>query len=51
MDINGRTIEVRNNLNVGQTLRLGGDYRPGIYIIEMIQGNNRKQLKLMKQGD
>jgi hypothetical protein len=51
MDINGRTIEVRNNLNAGQTLRLGGDYRPGIYIIEMIQGNNRKQLKLMKQGD
>jgi hypothetical protein len=51
MDIQGRTIEVRNNLNAGQTLRLGGDYRPGIYIIEMIQGNNRKQLKLMKQGD
>jgi len=24
-------------------------YRPGMYVVEMLQGNNRKKLKLVKQ--
>jgi hypothetical protein len=51
MDLYGRTVEIRPNIVSGQTLRLGDQYRPGVYFIEMIQGNNRRQLKLIKQPD
>jgi hypothetical protein len=49
MDIQGRTVEMMHNLNAGQVIQIGKEYRPGIYIVEMIQGNNRKQVKLLKQ--
>jgi hypothetical protein len=49
MDIQGRTVEMMHNLNAGQVIQIGAAYRPGIYIVEMIQGNNRKQVKLLKQ--
>jgi uncharacterized protein YjdB len=51
MDLYGRTVEIRPNIVSGQTLRLGDQYRPGVYFIEMIQGSHRKQLKLIKQPD
>jgi hypothetical protein len=51
MDISGRTIQVFNNLSANQTLQIGSSYRPGLYIVEMIQGNERKQLKLIKQAN
>jgi hypothetical protein len=47
----GRTIESRNLVTEGQTFRLGENYRPGIYLIEAIQGKERKTLKLIKQSD
>jgi hypothetical protein len=50
-DLSGRTVELLWNINAGQTLQIGSKYRPGMYIVEMIQGNNRKQLKLIKQPD
>lgn len=50
-DILGRTIEQRNNLQSNTTLKIGNDYRPGVYIVEIIQGINRKQLKLIKAGN
>jgi hypothetical protein len=49
MDLNGRVVELFNNLSANQTLQIGSNYRPGMYIVEMIQGNERKQLKLIKQ--
>ena len=51
MDISGRTVDVFNNLGANQTIYLGNNYRPGMYIVELIQGKNRKQLKLIKQAD
>lgn len=51
MDLNGRVVEMFHNLSANQTLKLGGNYRPGMYVVEMIQGNERKQLKLIKQAD
>ena len=51
MDLSGRIVELLNNLSGSQTIRLGGNYRPGMYIVEMIQGDSRKQLKLIKQPD
>ena len=50
-DLSGRTVELLWNITPGQTLQIGSKYRPGMYIVEMIQGNNRKQLKLIKQPD
>ena len=51
MDLSGRVVEQFHNLTANQTLKLGGNYRPGMYIVEMIQGDQRKQLKLIKQPD
>ena len=50
-DLAGRTVELLWNISAGQTVQIGSKYRPGMYIVEMIQGNNRKQLKLIKQPD
>jgi hypothetical protein len=49
MDIQGRTVEMMHNLNADQVIQIGAEYRPGVYIVEMIQGNSRKQVKLLKQ--
>ena len=48
MDVSGKVIETRTNVLAGQTLQIGNNYRPGIYFIEVIQGLNKKQLKLIK---
>lgn len=50
-DVNGKVVEQRRNLAAGQTIQLGASYRPGIYILEMIQGTEHKQLKLVKIPD
>jgi hypothetical protein len=49
--INGNVVEQKQKLTAGQTIQLGALYRPGVYILEMIQGNQRKQLKLVKTPD
>jgi hypothetical protein len=51
IDLFGRTVEVINGVAPGQTIKIGAVYRPGIYYLEMIQGTNRKQIKLLKQSD
>jgi hypothetical protein len=47
-DASGRTVQVLTNLYAGQTVQLGNTYKPGIYFVEMLQGNSRKQMKLLK---
>ncbi|MBD0332592.1 MAG: T9SS type A sorting domain-containing protein [Chitinophagaceae bacterium] len=47
----GRIVEVKQKLSAGQTIQLAETYRPGIYIIEITQGCERRQLKLVKQVD
>jgi hypothetical protein len=47
-DVNGRIIEEKRNIAAGQTLQIGGMYRPGMYIIEITQKGKRKQLKVIK---
>jgi uncharacterized delta-60 repeat protein len=44
----GRLVELRNNIYTGQTLTLGSKYRPGIYFIEAVQGENRRTIKIIK---
>jgi hypothetical protein len=50
-DWSGRTIERNSNVPIGQLIRLGSSYTPGVYIVEIIQGKNRVELKLIKQPD
>jgi hypothetical protein len=48
VDMLGRAIETRN-MNSGSALKIGADYVPGIYIIRVMQGANRKEIKVVKQ--
>jgi hypothetical protein len=44
----GTLIEIRNGLEVGQNIKLGGNYAAGVYFIEARQGKNKKVIKLVK---
>ncbi len=50
INIAGQMIETKN-INSGQTLRLGENYRSGSYVIQAIQGNQRKTIKVIKLSD
>ena len=47
IDISGRIIEVKN-VTPNQSFRIGDNYRAGMYFAEIIQGNERKIVKLVK---
>ncbi|MGX5818888.1 family 10 glycosylhydrolase [Chitinophaga lutea] len=44
----GQVIETRDNVTPNSTLQLGAGYIGGIYYVEIIQGNQRQILKLIK---
>jgi hypothetical protein len=48
VDANGRLIELMKNVSVGQSIKFGNAYKQGIYFAEVVQGQNRKVLKLVK---
>jgi hypothetical protein len=48
-DLFGRQIEVKNNVAPNSSVQLGGNYIPGVYMVDIIQGDKRQQLKLVKQ--
>jgi uncharacterized delta-60 repeat protein len=50
-DAIGRTIERKAGIAQNSTLQLGHVYRPGMYIIEVVQGNERRLLKLVKGSE
>ena len=49
IDISGRLIEVKENQNLNQAIKLGTNYKPGTYLIEVIQGRQQKTIKVIKQ--
>ena len=51
VDVSGKLVEVRKNLVAGQTFQLGANYRPGMYFVEILQGDSRRIVKLVKQPD
>jgi hypothetical protein len=51
VDLSGKVIEVRRGLMAGQTFQLGANYRPGMYFIELTQGDKRRIVKVVKQPD
>lgn len=48
MDINGRVVEVKGGLMPGSSVQIGNDYPAGYFVAEMIQGNERKLVQLIK---
>jgi len=48
MDVTGKVIELKQNVDIAQTIQFGKEYRAGIYLVEIKQGQNMKVLKLIK---
>jgi uncharacterized protein YjdB len=48
MDVNGKVIEARRGLVCGQTIVLGDLYKNGVYMVELVQGDRRKVVRLVK---
>lgn len=46
-DVLGKTVEVRS-VGSNSSLRVGENYRPGIYLVEAVQGKEKVTLKLIK---
>src|SRR5688572_17601734 len=47
-DVNGRMIEIRNNIISGSAIRFGDLYWPGSYYVRLVQGKTHKEMKLIK---
>jgi|GEM_PF-6388393 len=47
-DLSGRIVEVRSNIAANSIVKIGDNYRTGTYYVEVVQGTNKKQLKLVK---
>ena len=47
MDLSGRIIETKN-VTSNQSIRIGDNYHAGMYFAEIVQGNERKIVKLVK---
>ena len=45
----GKPIEYKPNLRNGQNVEIGKTYVQGIYFVEVLQGSQRKMVKLVKQ--
>lgn len=48
-DATGRLVEQRTNIAANQVLQIGNTYKAGLYYVEVTQGAERKQAKLVKQ--
>ena len=48
MDATGKVIETRTNVSAAEAILLGKNYRSGMYLLEVVQGQQRLTFKLMK---
>ncbi|RXK61634.1 T9SS type A sorting domain-containing protein [Lacibacter luteus] len=49
LSIDGKIIELRKDVTAGQTIEIGNGYYPGTYIVEVMQGERKTTMKLIKQ--
>jgi len=49
IDIAGRVMETKINISGSQALKFGNNLKPGLYVAEIRQGNETRQIKLLKQ--
>jgi hypothetical protein len=47
-DFMGRVIESRGSINANQRLRIGGNYLPGVYLVQVVQGEVVETIRLVK---
>ncbi|HEU5165645.1 MAG TPA: choice-of-anchor tandem repeat GloVer-containing protein [Chitinophagaceae bacterium] len=47
-DVSGRIIERKYNLPANYSISIGHSYKPGLYLVEIMQGNQKQTLKLVK---
>jgi hypothetical protein len=47
-DLAGRLVESKNNLVGSQQIRIGSNLKPGVYFVQLRQGNETKKIKLIK---
>ena len=47
-DISGRVVETRTGIAPNGTIQLGAGFHPGIYFAEIVQGNDKVRIKLLK---
>lgn len=47
-DLSGKLVEGKSNLAPSGYTQIGAQYQTGLYIAEMLQGNNRATIKLLK---
>ena len=45
----GRVLETRSGMAANGTIQFGSRYRPGVYLVEIAQGDTKQVLKLVKQ--
>lgn len=48
MDVSGKTLSLRSNLSSNSTVRTGSELINGIYFAEVMQGNEKRVIKLIK---
>jgi len=48
IDLTGRILETKNGIDANGILQFGHNLKPGVYIIEVIQGKEKVQLKVIK---
>jgi hypothetical protein len=49
MDLTGRTVDMRNNLQANESVQMGGHLSPGIYFAEVSQGSEVRKVKLVRK--
>jgi hypothetical protein len=50
-NLNGKTLETKQNVPINTVFEIGANYIPGVYMVEVWQGNQRRQLKLIKLAE
>jgi hypothetical protein len=49
MDIYGRVLELKNGVAPNSVIRFGGNYRPGVYFTQILQGDKKLVMRLIKE--
>jgi hypothetical protein len=49
VDLSGKIIEVQTNIHTGESVKIGNEYEPGMYFVQVWQGELRKTIKILKR--
>ena len=47
----GQVVEIKRNVILNETFQIGERYRPGTYIVELVQGREKRTITLIKQSE